>query len=143
MRIAKFILIVTLALCPLVSLADELNELSLDGWKKLREVERYQMQVAEKYWREQNFKAALAEYEKFMSTSRASGLNPFRGLLLEFNRKVADDDVFGRISRVMHVSLDASIECAGVIAQVEAASTAAAGIDIAVGLLKQAMNLVF
>ena len=32
--------------------ADELNELPLEGWKQLREVERYQLQVAEKYWRE-------------------------------------------------------------------------------------------
>ena len=60
--------------------ADELNELSLDGWKKLREVERYQMQVAEKYWREQNFKAALAEYEKFMTLYEKSEGAPFAQL---------------------------------------------------------------
>ena len=35
--------------------ADELDELSLDGWKQLREVERYQLQIAEKYWRELNW----------------------------------------------------------------------------------------
>ena len=34
--------------------AHELDELTLDGWKQLREVERYQLQIAEKYWREQN-----------------------------------------------------------------------------------------
>ena len=65
---------------PSFSLADELNELSLDGWKKLREVERYQMQVAEKYWREQNFKAALAEYEKFMTLYEKSEGAPFAQL---------------------------------------------------------------
>ena len=34
---------------PTFAHADELNELSLDGWKQLREVERYQLQIAEKY----------------------------------------------------------------------------------------------
>lgn len=59
---------------------DELNELPLDGWKKLREVERYQMQIAEKYWREQNWKAASAEYEKFMTLYEKSEGAPFAQL---------------------------------------------------------------
>lgn len=63
-----------------VSRADELNELPLEGWKKLREVERYQMQVAEKYWREQNWKAALSEYEKFMTLYEKSEGAPFAQL---------------------------------------------------------------
>ncbi|MCE9525976.1 MAG: tetratricopeptide repeat protein [Planctomycetales bacterium] len=49
-------------------------------WKKLREVERYQMQIAEKYWREQNFKAAVAEYEKFMTLYEKSEGAPFAQL---------------------------------------------------------------
>ena len=52
--------------------ADELDELSLDGWKQLREVERYQLQIAEKYWRELNWKTAAAEYEKFMELYESS-----------------------------------------------------------------------
>ncbi|MCY2968619.1 MAG: tetratricopeptide repeat protein [Planctomycetota bacterium] len=44
----------------------ELDELPLDSWKLLREVERYQLQIAEKYWVEQNWKTAAAEYEKFL-----------------------------------------------------------------------------
>jgi tetratricopeptide (TPR) repeat protein len=42
-----------------------LEELPLERWQKLRETERYQLQIAEKYYREQNWKVAAAEYEKF------------------------------------------------------------------------------
>lgn len=47
--------------------AEQLDEMSLDRWKKLREVERYQLNIAEKYYREKNFKVAAPEYEKFLS----------------------------------------------------------------------------
>jgi tetratricopeptide (TPR) repeat protein len=54
--------------------------LPLDAWKQLREVERYQMQVAEKYWREQNWATAAAEYEKFMELYEKSTGAPFAQL---------------------------------------------------------------
>jgi tetratricopeptide (TPR) repeat protein len=60
--------------------ADELNELSLDGWKQLREVERYQLQIAEKYWREQNWKVAGDEYAKFMELYESSNGAPYAQL---------------------------------------------------------------
>ena len=60
--------------------ADELNELPLDAWKQLREVERYQLQIAEKYWREQNFKVAASEYEKFMELYESSTGAPYAQL---------------------------------------------------------------
>jgi tetratricopeptide (TPR) repeat protein len=60
--------------------ADELDELPLDGWKQLREVERYQLQIAEKYWREQNWLTAAAEYEKFMELYEKSTGAPFAQL---------------------------------------------------------------
>lgn len=41
--------------------------MSLDRWAKLREVERYQLQVAEDYFRKQDWKVALAEYEKYLT----------------------------------------------------------------------------
>lgn len=47
--------------------AAPLDQLPLDRWAKLREAERHQMQIAEKYFRDQNWKIALAEYEKFLS----------------------------------------------------------------------------
>src|SRR5215216_1802378 len=60
--------------------ADELDELPLEDWKKLREVERYQLQIAEKYWREQNWKTAAAEYEKFMELYESSNGAPYAQL---------------------------------------------------------------
>ncbi|WP_425616620.1 tetratricopeptide repeat protein [Anatilimnocola sp. NA78] len=70
-----------LAGCLLTHLrADELNELSLDGWKQLKEVERYQLQIAEKYAREQNWKIAAAEYEKFMELYESSTGAPYAQL---------------------------------------------------------------
>jgi tetratricopeptide (TPR) repeat protein len=47
--------------------AARLDEMSLDSWAKLREVERYQLQIAEKYYRQKNWKIAMAEYEKFLT----------------------------------------------------------------------------
>ncbi|MEX0819623.1 MAG: tetratricopeptide repeat protein, partial [Pirellulaceae bacterium] len=47
--------------------AEPLDELSLARWKELREVERYQLNIAEKYYREKNFKVAASEYEKFLT----------------------------------------------------------------------------
>ena len=59
------------ALVALVSaspaVAAKLDEMSLERWAKLREVERYQLQIAEKYYREKNWKVALAEYEKYLT----------------------------------------------------------------------------
>lgn len=70
--IGTMVLGVICATMALVAQANELDELSLDGWKQLREVERYQMQIAEKYWREQNWKAASGEYEKFIELYESS-----------------------------------------------------------------------
>ena len=40
--------------------------MALDRWAKLREAERYQLNIAEKYYREQQWKVAADEYEKFL-----------------------------------------------------------------------------
>jgi tetratricopeptide (TPR) repeat protein len=72
------LLVIALVAVPLA--ANELDELSLEGWKQLREVERYQLQIAEKYWREQNWKAAAGEYEKFMELYEQSNGAPFAQL---------------------------------------------------------------
>ena len=79
-KVTAIVAFTFLLLSTVAASADELNELPLEGWKKLREVERYQMQVAEKYWREQNWKAALAEYEKFMTLYEKSEGAPFAQL---------------------------------------------------------------
>ena len=50
----------------------KLDEMPLPRWALLREVERYQLNVAEKFYREQNWVGAAAEYEKFMSLYETS-----------------------------------------------------------------------
>jgi tetratricopeptide (TPR) repeat protein len=62
------------------ALAAPLDQLPIDRWAKLREAERYQLQVAEKYYREQNWKVALSEYEKFMSLHEKSEGAPYAQL---------------------------------------------------------------
>lgn len=44
-----------------------LDEMSVERWAKLREAERYQLNIAEKYYREQQWKSAGTEYEKFLT----------------------------------------------------------------------------
>ena len=48
--------------------AQRLDELPVERWKNLREVERYQLNIAEKYyWKEKKYKVAAAEYEKYLT----------------------------------------------------------------------------
>ena len=65
-RIWPLVALVALVLAS-PAVAARLDEMSLDRWAKLREVERYQLQIAEKYYREKNWKVALAEYEKYLT----------------------------------------------------------------------------
>ena len=44
-----------------------LEEMSLERWAKLREVERHQLQIAEKYYREKKWNVAISEYDKYLS----------------------------------------------------------------------------
>ena len=60
--------------------AASLDEMSLERWAKLREVERYQLKIAEKYYREKNYKVALAEYEKFLTLYESSEGAPYSQL---------------------------------------------------------------
>lgn len=48
------------------ALSGPLDEMALDRWAKLREAERYQLNIAEKLYREQQWKAAADEYEKYL-----------------------------------------------------------------------------
>jgi len=52
--------------------ASVLDEMPIERWKELREAERYQLQIAEKYYREQSWKIAAAEYEKFLTLHEKS-----------------------------------------------------------------------
>ncbi|HAY81444.1 MAG TPA: hypothetical protein DCY79_16695 [Planctomycetaceae bacterium] len=44
-----------------------LEDMSLERWAKLREVERHQLQIAEKYYREKKWAVAISEYDKYLS----------------------------------------------------------------------------
>lgn len=46
--------------------AGPLDELPVARWAKLREAERYQMNIAEKFYREKQYKVAASEYEKYL-----------------------------------------------------------------------------
>jgi len=60
--------------------AQELHEFALDEWKKLREVERYQLQIAEKYWQQQDWKTSADEYNKFIELYESSNGAPYAQL---------------------------------------------------------------
>src|SRR6478735_9729446 len=57
-----------LGLFVLASVADAgpLDEMAVERWAKLREAERYQLNIAEKFYREAQYKVAADEYEKFL-----------------------------------------------------------------------------
>ncbi len=60
--------------------AAKYDELALERWAKLGEADRYQLNIAEKYYREQNWKAALTEYEKFLALYEKSEGSAFAQL---------------------------------------------------------------
>jgi len=45
----------------------KLDKMDLDRWAKLREVERYQLQMAERFYKSGDWKAASSEFEKFVT----------------------------------------------------------------------------
>lgn len=68
----------------------KIDEMSLDRWKVLREAERHQMNVAEKYYRERQYKIALGEYEKFVTLyekSEGSSFAQFKWAICQIHLK--------------------------------------------------------
>ena len=57
-----------------------LQIMSLERWAKLREVERYQLNIAEKYYKEGKYKVALTEYEKYLALYERSEAAPYSQL---------------------------------------------------------------
>lgn len=53
--------------CHLAMAAAKFDEISVERYAKLRETEKYQLDIAEKYYREKKWKVAAAEYEKFIT----------------------------------------------------------------------------
>ena len=59
-------LAVTIVTTPIIA-QTKIDEMSLERWAKLREVERYQLNIAEKYFKEKKYDVAMSEYEKYLS----------------------------------------------------------------------------
>jgi tetratricopeptide (TPR) repeat protein len=62
------------------SSAGPLDEMAIERWAKLREAERYQLNVAEKFYREAQYKVAADEYEKFLKLYEKSEGAPYSQL---------------------------------------------------------------
>ena len=71
-----------LAFFPLSANAlSDLEQIPLPVFEKMREVERYQLKIAEKYYTSKNYKVALAEYEKFLTLYEKSPGAPYAQLM--------------------------------------------------------------
>ena len=72
--------VLLVAVLPALAWAVKYDDLALDRWAKLGEADRYQLNIAEKYYRELNWKAAISEYEKFLTLYEKSedALRPTR-----------------------------------------------------------------
>jgi TolA-binding protein len=80
----RFGLVCSIA-CAIISAAsiarsEPLGEMSLERWKKLREAERYQLNIAEKYYRQPDYKVAITEYEKYLRLYEKSEAAPYAHL---------------------------------------------------------------
>jgi tetratricopeptide (TPR) repeat protein len=60
--------------------AGPLDEMAVERWAKLREAERYQLNIAEKFYREAQYKVAADEYEKFLKLYEKSEGAPYAQL---------------------------------------------------------------
>ncbi len=54
--------------------------MSLQRWAKLRQTEKYQLDIAETYFRKSNYKVAMAEYEKYLKLYERSVAAPYAQL---------------------------------------------------------------
>ena len=58
-----------------------LEQLPIETFKQLREVERHQLQVAERLYIKEEWEAALNEYEKYVTLYEASAATPYAQLM--------------------------------------------------------------
>lgn len=59
----------------------DLEQIDLKSYEAMREVERFQIKVAEKHYTQGNFEVALAEYEKFLTLYEKSPGAPYAQLM--------------------------------------------------------------
>lgn len=65
-------LILCLAHSTFAAPREKFDEMSLERWSRLREVERFQLNAADKYYGKGDWKVAAAEYEKFLKLYEGS-----------------------------------------------------------------------
>lgn len=58
-----------------------LEQMPLEGFAKLREIERYKLKIAEKFYLKGEYKAAAAEYDKFLTLYERSAGGPYSLLM--------------------------------------------------------------
>lgn len=81
-RLLSLVLILFTALAPLSQAAlSTLQQIEVQTFEKMREVERYQIKIAEKHFLAGKFKIALAEYEKFLTLYEKSPGAPYAQLM--------------------------------------------------------------
>lgn len=76
-----FLLLILLLAQPLLGGLSNLEQIDLKAYEAMREVERYQMKVAEKHYTKGDFEVALAEYEKFLTLYEKSPGAPYAQLM--------------------------------------------------------------
>ena len=72
--------LVVLGVASALAMSGPLDEMALDRWAKLKEAERFQLNAAERLYREQQWKAAADEYEKFLKLYEKSEGAPYAQL---------------------------------------------------------------
>lgn len=75
------VLSLLLRMAPVSQALSPLEQLAIPTFEKMREVERYQIRIAEKHYKDGDFKTALAEYEKFLTLYENSPGAPYAQLM--------------------------------------------------------------
>lgn len=70
-----------LLLAPPCHALSPLEQIAVPTFEKMREVERYQIRIAEKHYTNEEYKTALAEYEKFLTLYESSPGAPYAQLM--------------------------------------------------------------
>jgi tetratricopeptide (TPR) repeat protein len=78
--VASWLCAVALSLAAGQAQAGPFDEMSLERWAKLREAERYQLKIAEKFYIDSQWKVAADEYEKFLKLYDKSEGAPYAQL---------------------------------------------------------------
>ena len=81
MALALLSFLATLLFAPSAAALSDLEQIPFATFEKMREVERYQLKIAEKHYTSKNYKVALAEYEKFLTLYEKSPGAPYAQLM--------------------------------------------------------------